>query len=196
MKLLYIAPLVLLAAIEAAPLPGSESQFYTEGQIRKLTSRKAKNDFRKSKNKAIAYHNTWDKILTQQHNEKKALNAQINANQVAVKNYMQNQKQAENVQAVDDKNNAIAANNAAKDAAFDDAEFVSQSKNIDRCLKTVVRFNANSKNFNFASVAEARAEAGRVAGLGASYCHNDVPCADAAYADVCNSYVSQGVSWS
>lgn len=194
MKLLYIAPLVLLAMVEA--MPGSQSQFYTQGQINKMTRNRQKGAIRAVKNKANWFHNIWDKILTQQHNDKKALNAQINADQVAVKNHMQALKQAENAQAVADKNSAVGASHDLKEAAFDDAEFVSQSKNIERCLKTVARFNANSQNFNFASVEAARASTSpKVDGLGASYCQNDVPCGDAAYAAVCGSYAAEGVSW-
>lgn len=179
MKLLHIAPLLLLALVEAAPAPApaSASQFYTDGQINKMTRNKYKNSLRAVKKKQNWVQNIWSKIAVAQHNEKKALNAGINADQVEVKNFMQAQKEDR------------------KESTFDSNEFESKSKNIERCLTTVAKFNAASDNFNFASVEEAR-DSNRVDGLGADYCNNDDPCQnDAAFQAVCESFVDSGITW-
>lgn len=170
MKLLYIAPLLLLAVVEAAP-----SQYYTDGQINKQTRNRMKGSLRGNKNRQNWIDNIWSQIAVGQHNDKKTLNAAINANQVDVKNVMQDLKADR------------------KDSTFNSNEFESKSKNIERCLNTVAKFNAASANFDFASVEEAR-NSGRVTGLGAAYCNNDDPCQnDAAFQAVCASV--SGVTW-
>lgn len=177
MKLYAIASLLLLALVEAAPAPGSASQFYTDGQINKMTRNRYKNALRAVKKKQNWVQNLWSKVHVAHHNEKKQENADTNSHQVAVKNVMQDLKENR------------------KDSTFDNNEFESKSKNIERCLSTVVKFNAASNNFNFASVEEAR-NSGRVAGLGAAYCNNDDPCQnDAAYQESCESALADGVSW-
>lgn len=177
MKLFYIAPLLLLALVEAVPAPNSASQHYTEGQINKMTRNRYKNAQRSVKAKQNWIQTVWKNIAVGQHNDKKTENAETNAEQVAVKNVMQDLKEDR------------------KDATFDSNEFESKSKNIERCLLTVEKFNKASPNFNFASVEEAR-NSGNVAGLGADYCHNDDPCQnDSAFQSVCESFTDRGVSW-